>query len=81
MPLRNRHNQTVRDSSSSYKVYYIVLVFNFLKGIIGSKVRVIFPNKDILPIGGVASVRVTNQQSYTVLFLPRYTGKARGGDE
>ena len=56
MPLQNHHNQKVRYSSSNYKVYYIVLVFNFLKGIIGSKVRVILPNKDILPIGGVASV-------------------------
>ena len=50
MPLQNRHNQKVRDSSSNYKVYYIVLVFNFLKGIIGSKVRALLPNMDILPI-------------------------------
>ena len=56
MALRYRHNQTVRDSSSSNKEYYIVMVFNFLKVIIGSRVRALLPNKGILPIGGVAQV-------------------------
>ena len=45
--LRRRHAQTVRDSSSSYKIDYVIVIKNFLNPeghqnrIIGSKVKAI----------------------------------------
>jgi hypothetical protein len=55
--LRRRHTQTVRDSSSSFKIDYIIVIQNFLnpKGhqnqINGSKVTAILLKGWILPIG------------------------------
>ena len=59
--LWRRHAKTVRDSSSSHKIVYVLLINNFIniKGhqnpIIGSKVTVILLKGWILPIFGVAS--------------------------
>ena len=58
---RHRHSKTVRDRSSSYKIYYVIGIQNFLnpKGhqnsISGSKFTIILLKGWILPIGGVAS--------------------------
>ena len=58
--LRRRHAQTVRDSSSSYKIDYFIVIKNFLnpKGhqncISGSKVTAILLKGWICPIGGSA---------------------------
>ena len=63
---RRRYAQTVRDSSSSYKIEYVLVIKNFLypKGrqhcITGSKVMAILLKQRILSIGGVASGRVCN---------------------
>ena len=60
--LRRRHAQTVRDSSSSYKIDYVIVIKNFLnlKGhqnpIIGSKVTDILLKGWILPIDGASAV-------------------------
>ena len=54
----------VRDSSSSYKIDYVIVTKNFLKSeghqnyISGSKVTAILLKGWILPIGGAASGRV-----------------------
>ena len=54
------HAQKFRDSSSSYKIDYVIEIKNFLNPeghqnrIIGSKVTVILLKGLILPIGGVA---------------------------
>ena len=60
--LRRRHAQTVRDSSSSYIIDYIIVIKNFLnpKGhqnrTNGSKVTAILLKGWILPIGGASAV-------------------------
>ena len=60
--LQRRHAQTVRDSSSSYKIDYFIAIKTFLnpKGhqnrISGSKVTVILLKGRILPIGGASVV-------------------------
>jgi hypothetical protein len=60
--LRRRHAQTVRNSSSSYKIDYVIVLKNFLilKGhqnqIIGLTVTVILLKGWILPIGGALAV-------------------------
>ena len=62
--LRRRHAQTVKDSSSSYKIDYVIVIKKFLnlKGhqncITGLRVTAILVKGYILPIGGVASTRV-----------------------
>ena len=62
--LRRRHAQTVRDSSSSYKIDYAIVIKNFLNPeghqirITGSKVTAFFVKGYILPISGVALGRV-----------------------
>ena len=54
--------QTVRDSSSSYKIDYVIVIKNFLNPeghqnpINGSKVTVILLKGWILPIGGASAV-------------------------
>ena len=55
MDLQQRHAQTVRDSSSSYKIPYVVLVWDILnlkghQNQIGSKVLAIFLNGLVLPV-------------------------------
>ena len=58
------HAQTVRDSSSSYNIEYVIVIKNFqnFEGhqnpISGSEVRAILLKGWIWPIGGAASVRV-----------------------
>ena len=60
--LRRRHAQTIRDSSSSYKTDYVIVIKNFLnpKGhqnpISGSIVTAILLKGWILPIGGASAV-------------------------
>ena len=62
--LRRRHAQTVRDSTSSYKIDYVIVIKNFLNPeghqnpISGSKVTAILQKGLILPIGGASSGRV-----------------------
>ena len=62
--LWRRHAQTVRDSTSSYKIDYFIMIKNFLNPeghqnpFIGSKVTAILLERWIWPIGGVASGRV-----------------------
>ena len=62
--LRRRHAQTVRDSSSSYKIDYVIEIKNFLKPkgqqnpINGSKVTAILLEGWILPYGGASAVEV-----------------------
>ena len=59
--LRRRHAQRVRDSPSSYKIDYAIVIKNFLNSeehpnpISGSKVTAILLKGWILPIDGVAS--------------------------
>ena len=59
--LWRRHAQTVRDSTSSYKIDYVIVIKNFLntKGhpnpISGSKVTAILLKGWILPIGRASS--------------------------
>ena len=59
--LRRRHAQTVRDSTSSYKIDYVIVIKNFLNPeghqnpISGSKVTAILLKGWILPIGGASS--------------------------
>ena len=60
--LRRRHAQTVRDSSSSYKIDDVIVIKTFLNpeghhnSISGSKVTVILLKGWILPIGGASSL-------------------------
>ena len=60
--LRRRHAQTVRDSSSSYKIDYVMVIKTFLNPeghqnrITGSKVTAILLKWWILPIGGASAV-------------------------
>ena len=60
--LRRRHAQTVRDSSSSYKIDYVIVIKTFLNPeehqnrISGLKVTVILLKGWILPMGGASSV-------------------------
>ena len=60
--LPRRHAQTVRDSSSSYKIDYVIVIKNFLNPegyqnpINGSKVTAILLKGWILPIGGASAV-------------------------
>ena len=62
--LRRRHAQTVRDSTSSVKIDYIIVIKNFLNPkehenpICGSKVTAILLKVWILPIGRASSGRV-----------------------
>ena len=62
--LRRRHAQTVRVSTSSYKIDYVIVIKTFLNPeghqntISGSNITVILLKGWILPIGGVASGRV-----------------------
>ena len=59
--LRRHHAQTVRDSSSRYKIDYVIVIKTFLNPeghqnpISDSKVRVNLLMGWLLPIGGVAS--------------------------
>jgi hypothetical protein len=59
--LRHRHAQTIRDSSSGYKIDYVKVIKNFLnpKGhqnpINGSKVTAILLKGWILAIGGASA--------------------------
>ena len=59
--LRRRHAQTVRYSTSSYKIDYVIVIKNFLnlKGphnlISGSKVTAILLKGWVLPIGGASA--------------------------
>ena len=58
--VRCRHAQTVKNMYSSYKIYCVIVIQNFLKRerhqnrITGSKVTAILVKGQILPIGGVA---------------------------
>ena len=60
--LRRRHAQAVRDSSSSYKIDYVIVIKNFLNPeghqnpISGSIVTAILLKGWILPIGGASAV-------------------------
>ena len=60
--LRRRHAQTVSDSSSSYKIDYVIVIKTFLNPeghqncISGSKVSAILLKGWSLPIGGASSV-------------------------
>ena len=60
--LRRRHAQTVRDSSSSYKIDYVIVIKNFLNPerhqnrMSGSKGTAILLKGCILPIGGASAV-------------------------
>ena len=62
--LRRRHAQTVTDSTSSYKIVYVLVIKIFLNPeghqnpTSGSKVTVILLKRWILPIGEVASKRL-----------------------
>ena len=64
LALRRRHAKMVRDSTSSYKIDYVIVIKNFLnpKGhqnpISGSKVTAILLKGWILSIGGSSSGRV-----------------------
>ena len=58
-----RHAQTVRDSSSNYKIDYVIVIKNFFLNIEGhqnpingSKVTAILLKGWILPIGGASAV-------------------------
>ena len=57
-----RHAQTVRDSSSSYKIDYVIVIKSFLNPeghqhpINGSKVTAILLKGWILPVGGASAV-------------------------
>ena len=61
--LQRRQGQTVRDSKSSYKMDYVIVIKNFLNPevhqnpISGSKVTVILLTGWILPIGEASSGR------------------------
>ena len=72
IPLRRRHAQTVRDSSSSYKIDYVIVIKTFLNPenhqnrMSGSKVTAILLKGWILPMGGASAVRVCDQQGYPV---------------
>ena len=60
--IRRHHAKTVRDSSSRYKIDYVIVVKTFLnpKGhqncISGSKVMALLLKERILPIGGASAV-------------------------
>ena len=59
--LQRRHGQTFRDSTSSYKIDYVIVIKNFLNPeghqnpISGSKVMAILLKGCILPIGGASA--------------------------
>ena len=59
--VRRRHAQTVRDTTSSYKIDYVIMIKTFLNPeghqipFSGSKVKAILLKGWIWPIGGVAS--------------------------
>ena len=59
--LRRRHDQTVRDRASSYKIDYVIVIKNFLNPeghqnrISGSKVTVILLKGWIWPIAGASA--------------------------
>ena len=61
---RRRHAQTVRDSTSKYKIDYVIVIQNSVNPeghqnpISGSKVTTILLKQWILPIGGASSGRV-----------------------
>ena len=74
--LRRRHAQTVRDSTSSYKIVYVIVIKNFLnpKGrqnpISGSKVTAILLKVWIFPLGGASAgeglrLHIDKWNSYT----------------
>ena len=77
-PLRRGHAQTVRDSSSRYKIEYVIVIKNFLNPeghqnpISGSKVTVFLLKGLIWPIGGVASERVCACSLRSRLVLIRF---------
>ena len=60
--LQHRHAQTVRDSSSSYKIDYVIVIRSFLNPEghqnprNGSKVTAILLKGWILPVGGASAV-------------------------
>ena len=62
LALQRRHAQTVKDSSSSYKIDYVIVIKNFLypeghkNPISDSKVTAILLKGWILPIGGASAV-------------------------
>ena len=61
--LRRRHAQTVRDSSSSHRIDYVIVIKTFLNPkdhpnpINGSKVTAILLKGWILPVGGASAVK------------------------
>ena len=73
--LRRRHTQTVRVSTSSYKIDYVIVIKNFLNPeghqnpISGSQVTAILLKGWILPIGGASLGRVC---AYSRLFYNDY---------
>ena len=62
--LRRRHAQTIKDSSSDYKIDYVIVIMNFLNPeghqnpISGSKLTAILLKGWILTFGGVSLGRV-----------------------
>ena len=70
--LRRRHAQTVRDSSSSYKIDYVIVIKTYLNPeghqnrISGSKVTAILLKGWVLPIGGTSALEGCNQRGYPV---------------
>ena len=60
--LRRCHAQTVRDSTSSYKIDYVIVIKTFLNPeghqncTSGSKVMAILLKRWVLPIGGASAV-------------------------
>ena len=66
------HAQTVKDSSSMYKIEYVILIKNFLdpeghqNPISGSKVTVILLKGWILHIGGASAVEGLGSTGYHV---------------
>ena len=81
--LWGRHTKTVQDSTSSYKIDYVIMIKNFLNleghqnPISGSTVKAILLKGWILPIGGVASGRVCacSLHGRLVLILYKYINR------
>ena len=77
--LRRRHAQTVRDSTSSYKIDFVIVVKNFLNPeghanlISGLKVTAILLKGWIVPIGGPSSGRVCACSLRSSLFAVQST--------
>ena len=80
--LRRRHAQTVRDTSSSYKIDYVIVIKNFLNPeghqnpINGLKVTAILRKGWILPIDGASAVeglRSTGLLRLVFVCLVEYT--------